>query len=104
MTSALQQYDWARLDDECADGGADPARRARQPENRQRRSADIIAAVREEGDAALARYTAQFDGVVVEYLRVTDREIGLAEKLISDEREEGSCRSRSITCRSSSRH
>lgn len=40
--------------------------------------ADILSAVRREGDAAVRRFTAQFDGVQPEMLRVSDEEIAQA--------------------------
>ena len=45
----------------------------------------IIQAVRQEGDAALARLTGQFDGVAVASLRVDESEFELASRLVNDD-------------------
>lgn len=50
--------------------------------NRRGKVASIVAAVRLEGDAALRRFSQQFDGFVLESMTVTSEEIDLAEQLI----------------------
>ncbi|MDH3978230.1 MAG: histidinol dehydrogenase [Gammaproteobacteria bacterium] len=47
--------------------------------------ADIIARVREGGDAALLELTQRFDGITLESLRVTDEEMAYAETQVSAE-------------------
>lgn len=46
---------------------------------------DILDALRVEGDTALRRYTAQFDGVELESFNVTEEEIQQAYKAVSDQ-------------------
>lgn len=45
---------------------------------------DILQAVKENGDVALKKFSEQFDGVVLDELKVSDGELGAAEKEISD--------------------
>ena len=45
----------------------------------------ILAAVKEQGDSAVINYTAQFDGVALTSLQVTEAEFAQAESLVSDE-------------------
>jgi histidinol dehydrogenase len=47
--------------------------------------ADIIAAVREKGDAALKEYAARFDGAQLDELRVTEEEIDAAVRAVEPE-------------------
>ena len=84
MTQGLKQYAWANLDEA---GRTVALTRPAISDNPQIRAqvADIIAAVRAEGDAALARFTGQYDGIAVDNLRVTDREYELALRLVSDD-------------------
>ena len=43
----------------------------------------ILDAVKKEGDAAIARYTKQFDGIAIETLLVTEKEINEAEMALT---------------------
>ena len=45
----------------------------------------VLDAVKNEGDAAVKKYTAQFDGVVLNEILVTEAEIATAMALVSDE-------------------
>jgi histidinol dehydrogenase len=80
----LRQIDWSGLDEsERAAALSRPAVRSGEKIGPQVEA--IIAAVREEGDAALERFTGQFDGVTVDSLRVGKRELDLAETMVSDD-------------------
>lgn len=45
----------------------------------------ILGAVKEEGDTAVIKYTAQFDGIALTSLQVTEDEFAQAESLVSEE-------------------
>jgi histidinol dehydrogenase len=84
MIRILQQYIWANLAENVR---ADALSRPAVTGNPQieDKVGSIIAAVRDEGDAALSRLTGQFDGVAVENLRVDEREFELSARLVSDD-------------------
>ena len=84
MIKMLDQLFWTRLDEsERAAALSRPA--ITDNPQIEEKVAGIIQAVRQEGDAALARLTGQFDGVAVGSLRVDDREYQLASRLVSDD-------------------
>lgn len=80
----LKRYEWASLDEA---GRATALSRPAVSANPQidAKVGGIVQAVRTEGDAALARFTGQFDGVTVDSLRVTGREYELADRLVSED-------------------
>jgi len=84
MTAILRKYSWDSLSE-----GERAAALTRPAVTDTKRTAagveEIIMAVRDEGDAALERYTGKFDGVAVEQLAVTEREFALASRLVSDD-------------------
>lgn len=74
----MQIIDWQTLDESAREAAL---RRPAQQSNDalQTQVKALIAAVRAEGDAALLRLTAQFDGVTLQELRVGDEEFATAE-------------------------
>lgn len=82
MSGLMQRYDWNALD---ADQRAGVLRRPAQ-ETRQTTAdavADILAAVRSEGDAALRRYAERFDGGAPERFGVGEDEFDAAQASLS---------------------
>ena len=55
------------------------------PEEAEKAAAEVLAAIRAEGDAAVARYVAKFEGahLTPKRFRVTDAELGAAEASVS---------------------
>ena len=55
------------------------------PEEAEKAAAEVLAAIRAEGDAAVARYVAKFEGahLTPKRFRVTDRELAAAEAAVS---------------------
>ena len=51
----------------------------------EERVSAILAAVKEKGDSAVIKYTAQFDGVELSCLQVTEAEFAQAGSLVSEE-------------------
>lgn len=80
----MQLIDWQTLDD-----AARTAALRRPPQQQsdalQSQVRDLIAAVRSEGDVALLRFAAQFDGVTLQDLRVGEAEFAAAEGLVGQE-------------------
>lgn len=74
----MQIIDWQTLDESARDAAL---RRPAQQHNDtlQTQVQALVAAVRSEGDAALFRLTAQFDGVTLQDLRVGEEEFAAAE-------------------------
>jgi histidinol dehydrogenase len=74
----MQIIDWQTLDESARDAAL---RRPGQQHNDtlQAQVQALVAAVRSEGDAALLRLTAQFDGVTLQDLRVGEEEFAAAE-------------------------
>lgn len=74
----MQIIDWQTLDESAREAAL---RRPAQQSNDalQTQVKALIAAVRAEGDAALLRLTAQFDGVTLQDLRVGEEEFATAE-------------------------
>lgn len=74
----MQIIDWQTLDESARDAAL---RRPAQQHNEtlQTQVQALVAAVRSEGDAALFRLTAQFDGVTLQDLRVGEEEFAAAE-------------------------
>ncbi len=74
----MQIIDWQTLDEPARDAAL---RRPAQQHNDtlQTQVQALLAAVRAEGDAALLRLTAQFDGVTLQDLRVGEAEFAAAE-------------------------
>ena len=54
------------------------------PEEAEKAAAEVLAAIRAEGDAAVARYVAKFEGahLAPKHFRVTDRELAAAEAAV----------------------
>ncbi len=78
---AIRIYDWQQLD--AADRSAALARPAHTVQSRTLLQAQsIIEAVRTEGDAAVRRYTREFDGVEVATLGVSDAEFASARAVL----------------------
>jgi histidinol dehydrogenase len=74
----MQIIDWQTLDESARDAAL---RRPAQQHNDtlQTQVQALVAAVRSEGDAALFRLTAEFDGVTLQDLRVGEEEFAAAE-------------------------
>jgi len=74
----MQIIDWQTLDESARDAAL---RRPAQQHNDtlQTQVQALVAAVRSEGDAALFRLTAEFDGVTIQDLRVGEEEFAAAE-------------------------
>lgn len=74
----MQIIDWQTLDEPARDAAL---RRPAQQSNDalQTQVQALVAAVRAEGDAALLRLTAQFDGITLQDLRVSEEEFATAE-------------------------
>ena len=55
------------------------------PEEAEKAAAEVLAAIRAEGDAAVARYVAKFEGahLAPKRFRVTDKELAAAEAAVS---------------------
>ena len=55
------------------------------PEEAEKAAAEVLAAIRAEGDAAVARYVAKFEGahLTPKRFRVTDKELAAAEAAVS---------------------
>jgi histidinol dehydrogenase len=84
MIRMLKQFHWASLDESGRAAALARPAVTRNPDIKDKVET-IIQAVRQEGDAALARLTGQFDGVAVARLRVDEGEIELATRLVSDD-------------------
>jgi histidinol dehydrogenase len=84
MIRMLQQYLWSGLGEPERTAALSRPAVTSNPDIEDK-VAGIIKSVREEGDAALARFTGQFDGVAVDCLRVDEGEYELASRLVSDE-------------------
>lgn len=78
----LGTWDWNALD---ADARRRLLRRPAQDDRAglERQVAAIVAAVRQDGDAAVRRYTEQFDGVRLEALAVDEAEFAAAEAALT---------------------
>lgn len=78
----LRTWDWNSLD---AAGRRQLLRRPAQDDRvgLERQVAEIVAAVRQDGDAALLRYTQKFDGVRLESLAVDAAEFAAAESALT---------------------
>jgi histidinol dehydrogenase len=80
----MQILDWQQLDDDGRHAALARPSAALQPQLLQQAQA-IIDAVRRQGDAAIARYTREFDGVLPQQVRVGAAEFAAARAQLTPE-------------------
>jgi len=84
MTTRMKRFCWSALDDNARVAALARPAVSNNPELGER-VAVIIDEVRENGDAALRDLTRRFDRIDLDSIRITGKEIELAEQQVSDE-------------------